>query len=84
MAVCSPNSLVAKPLSDLYYDSSSNFQSNDRQQVQYDTDLLNPRQGYLYRKHGIDYKRDETIWKNIEMVNILIKRAFLIELEGVN
>jgi hypothetical protein len=46
--------------------------------------LPDPRQGYLYRKHGIDYKRDETFWKHIEMVNILIRRAFLIELEGVN
>ncbi len=43
------DSLVAKPLSDLYYDSSSNFQSNDWQKVKYNTDLLNQRQGYLYR-----------------------------------
>ncbi len=26
---CTPHGLVAKPLSDLYCDSSSNFQSND-------------------------------------------------------
>ncbi len=31
------DSLVAKPLSDMYYDSSSNFQTNDWQKVQYNT-----------------------------------------------
>ncbi len=44
------NRLVAKPLSDLYSDSSSHFQSNDWQQVQYNTDLLNQRHGYLCRE----------------------------------
>jgi hypothetical protein len=43
------HSLVAKPLSNLYFDSRSNFQSNDWQKVQYNTDLLNQRHGYLYR-----------------------------------
>ncbi len=40
VADCFLNSLVAKQLSDLYCDSSSNFQSNDRQQAQYNTALL--------------------------------------------
>ncbi len=41
-------SLVAKPLSDLYYDSSSNFQqSNGRQKVQNNTDLLKRKCAYL-------------------------------------
>ncbi len=44
------NSLVAKPLSDLHDDSSFNFQqSNDWQKVQFNTDLLSQRHGYLYR-----------------------------------
>ncbi len=43
------DSLVAKPLSHLYYDSSSNFQSNDWQKVQYNTDLLSQKHGYLNR-----------------------------------
>ncbi len=35
------DSLVAKPLSDLYYHSRSNFQqSNEWTKVQYNTDLL--------------------------------------------
>ncbi len=57
------DSLVAKPLSNLYYDSHSNFQqSNDWQKVQYKTDLLILRHGYLYRaklhwlKWKINYK----------------------------
>ena len=42
------NSLVAKPLSNLYYDSRSNFQqSNDWQKVQYITDLLKQRQIFI-------------------------------------
>ncbi len=45
------DSLVAKPLSRLYYDSGSDFQqSNDWQKVQFNTDLLHKRQCYLYRK----------------------------------
>ncbi len=45
------DSLVAKPLSDMYYDSSSNFQqSNGWQKVQFNTDLLKQKHGYLYRK----------------------------------
>ncbi len=44
--------------------------------------LPNPRQGYLYRKHGIDYKRDETFWKHIEMVNILIRRGVHENVQG--
>ncbi len=44
------DSLVAKPLSNLYDDSSSNFwQSNDWQKVQYNTDLLKQKWGYLHR-----------------------------------
>ncbi len=44
------DSIVAKTLSDLYSDSSSNFQqSNDWQNVQYNTSILIPIQGYLYR-----------------------------------
>ncbi len=39
VGLCS-NSLVGKLLSDLYYDSSSNFQSNNWQKVQYNTDLF--------------------------------------------
>ncbi len=37
------DSQVAKPLSDLNYNSSSNFQSNDWQKVQYNTDFLKPK-----------------------------------------
>ncbi len=47
---CSPNSLVAKTLSNLYSDSNCNFQSNDWQKVLFNTDLLNQRRGNLYRK----------------------------------
>ncbi len=49
------DSLVAKPLSNLYDDSSSNFQqSNDWQKVQFNTDLLKQKQGYLYRIENVD------------------------------
>ncbi len=48
------DSLVAKPLSDLYYDSSSNFQSNDWQKVQYNTDLLKWKWGYLYQNENVN------------------------------
>ena len=49
------DSLVAKPLSDLYGDSSSNFQqSNDWQKVQFNPDLLNQRHCNLYRKNSVD------------------------------
>jgi hypothetical protein len=66
------NSLVAKPLSNLYYDSSSNFQqSNDRQKVQYNTDLLSQRHSYLYRVKWHLYK---TKWK----CKMVIKKEFLI------
>ena len=55
------DSLVAKPLSALYYDSSSNFQqSNDWQKVQFNTDLLSQRRCYLYRAKMVLIK---TKWK---------------------
>jgi len=54
--------LVAKPLSDLYSDSSSNFQSNDWQKVQFNTDLLNQKHSYLYRENGIHYKWSSVKW----------------------
>ncbi len=41
------DSLVGKRLSDLYYNSSSNFQSNDWQKVQYNTDLFKQKRSYL-------------------------------------
>ncbi len=41
-------------LNDLYYDSSSNFQSNDWQQIQYNTDLLKQRQTNLNRNEGVN------------------------------
>ncbi len=44
------DSLVAKHLSDLYDDSSANFQQSDEwQKVQFNADLLSQRYGYLYR-----------------------------------
>ncbi len=54
MADCSPSSLVAKPLGNLYYDSSSNFQSNDQQQVQFNTDLFKQEQRNLYRNEAVN------------------------------
>ncbi len=49
------NSLVAKPLSDLYDNSRSNFQqSSDWQKVQYNTDLLKQKQSYLYRNESVN------------------------------
>ncbi len=49
------NNLVAKPSSDLYDDSSSNFwQSYDWQKVQYNTDLLKWNWGYLYRNESVN------------------------------
>jgi hypothetical protein len=48
------DNLVAKPLSNLYCDSSSNFQGNDWQQVQYNTDLLKQKQSYLYRNESVN------------------------------
>jgi len=48
------DSLVVKQLSNLYCDSSSNFQSNDWQKVQYNTDLLKQKQNYLYRNESIN------------------------------
>ncbi len=43
------DSLVAKPLSDLYYNNCSNCQqSNNWQKVQFNSDLLNQRHGNLY------------------------------------
>jgi len=44
------DSLVAKPLSILYYDSSFQ-QSNDLQKVHFNTDFLKWKQGYLYTKY---------------------------------
>ncbi len=41
-------------LGDLYCNSSSNFQSNDQQQVQYNTDLLKQKLRNLYRNEGVD------------------------------
>jgi len=64
--------LVAKPMSDLYSDSSYNFQSNDWQKVQYNTDLLNQKHSYLYREkwHWLQMKRCEMKWlfKNGEFI----------------
>ncbi len=48
------DSLVAKSLSDLHYNSSTNFQSNAWQKVQYNTDLLKQKQGYLYRNGNVN------------------------------
>jgi hypothetical protein len=48
------DSLVGKRLSDLYYNSSSNFQSNNWQKVQYDTDLLIWKWSYLYRNESLN------------------------------
>ncbi len=48
------DSLVAKPLSNLYYDSRSNFQSDVWQKVQYNTDLLKQKGSYLYRNESIN------------------------------
>ncbi len=49
------DSLVAKPLSDLYYDSSSNFQqSNEWQKVQFNTDLKVKNTVIYTEKNGID------------------------------
>jgi hypothetical protein len=48
------DSLVAKHLSNLYSDSSSNFQSNDWQKVQYNTDLLKQKRSYLYRNENVN------------------------------
>ncbi len=65
------DSLVAKPLSDLYFDSNSNFwQSNDWQKVQYNTDLLSPMHGYLHRTKWcwLKQKGGEKKW--------LLKRGF--------
>ncbi len=64
------DSLVDKHLSNLYNDSSANFQqSNDFQKVQFNTDLLSQRYGYLYR----------TKWRWLECmksVKWLLKRNF--------
>ena len=54
------DSLVAKPLSNLYSNSSSNFQSNDWQKVQYNTDLLKQKRSYLYRNENVNEKQ----WMN--------------------
>jgi hypothetical protein len=54
------DSLLAKALSDLYYGSTTNFQSNNWQKVQYNTDLLNQRHGYLYRTKWRWLKRNES------------------------
>ncbi len=48
---CTQYSLVVKPLSDLYCNSSSNFQSHNQQQVQYNTDLLKQKQSNFYRNY---------------------------------
>ena len=49
------DSLLAKPLSDLYNNSSSNFQqSNDWQKVQFNTDLVSILQQSLIQK-GFKY-----------------------------
>ncbi len=48
------NSLVAKPLSNLCDDSSSNFQSKDWQKVQYNTDLLKWKWSYWYRNESVN------------------------------
>ncbi len=61
---CFLNSLVAKPLSDLYCDSSSNFQSNGWQQVQYNTDLQKQMQENLYRYEGVHKKMIK--WKRVD------------------
>ncbi len=49
------DSLMAKPLTDLYNNISSNFwQSNDWQKVQYNTDLIKWKRGYLYRNESVN------------------------------
>jgi len=50
------DSLVAKHLSDLYNDSSANFQqSNDWQKVQFDADLSSQRHTGIYtEQNGVD------------------------------
>ncbi len=48
------DSVVAKPLSDLYCNSSFNFQSNNWQQAQYNTDLIKWKWSYLYRNDSIN------------------------------
>jgi hypothetical protein len=65
------DSLVAKPLIELYYNSSCNFwQSNDLQKVQYETDLLGPMHSYLYRTkwRWLKWNGSEKRW--------LLKRGF--------
>jgi hypothetical protein len=53
------------------FSQQSSGQNLEQQQVQYNTDLSIPRQGYLHRKDGVDYKGDETFkrYKNGEYFN---------------
>ncbi len=48
------DSLVAKSLSNHYCNSSSNFQSNDWQKVQYNTDLFEQKRMYLHRNESLN------------------------------